>query len=79
MRRKQRVSEDSPCDSPDPTYDMIHFTKGVSQKNEHGHKEAEIKMNMQIVLSTNIAYGCSLQSSTDVRPNEALYADVDTC
>ena len=60
-RRRQGVSENTPSDSTDHTYDVIPFTKGGSQTNEHGHKEVEVKMNMQIVLSTNIAYGCSLQ------------------
>ena len=73
--RKQRVSEETLCDSPGHTYE------GGSQTTEHGHNEAEIRMNMQAVqyeLSTNIAYGYSLQRSTNVLPNEALYAEIDT-
>ena len=75
------MSEDTPHDSPDHIYDMIELTKGDSLTAEKGHKEAEIKMNMQAVqyeLSSNIAYGYSLQRSTDVLPNEAVYAEVDT-
>ena len=80
-RRKQRVSEDTLVvyESPDHVYDMIQFAKGASLTTEHEQsKEAEIKMNMQAVQYENIAYGYSLQKSTDVLPNEAIYAEVDT-
>ena len=62
------------------TYEEIELTKNGSLITEREAIEAAMKMNMDVLhckMSTNVAYGSSLQRSTNIQTKPALYDEVN--